>query len=199
MADQHQKIITYKEYASWDEDKRCEVLDGKIISMAPTPQPSHQEISMQISIEIGSYLRGKVCRAFAAPIDVFLFEDTRHKWIDENVRNWVIPDFIVVCDPDKIKRNKILGAPDLVVEIISSSSAKIDRIDKRLAYQRAGVKEYWIIDPANQLVEVYQLRNHSLELQNVYKREDTIPVHVLNSLEIDLTVIFPERESDFQE
>lgn len=199
MADQHQKIITYKEYASWDEDKRCEVLDGKIISMAPSPQPSHQEISMQISIEIGSYLRGKVCRAFAAPIDVFLFEDTRHKWIDENVRNWVIPDFIVVCDPDKIKRNKILGAPDLVVEIISSSSAKIDRIDKRLAYQRAGVKEYWIIDPANQLVEVYQLKNHSLELQNVYKREDTIPVHVLNSLEIDLTVIFPERESDLQE
>ena len=199
MADQHQKIITYKEYASWDEDKRCEVLDGKIISMAPSPQPSHQEISMQISIEIGSYLRGKVCRAFAAPIDVFLFEDTRHKWIDENVRNWVIPDFIVVCDPDKIKRNKILGAPDLVVEIISSSSAKIDRIDKRLAYQRAGVKEYWIIDPANQLVEVYQLRDHSLELQNVYKREDTIPVHVLNSLEIDLTVIFPERESDLQE
>ncbi|WP_412994257.1 Uma2 family endonuclease [Neobacillus sp. 3P2-tot-E-2] len=199
MADQHQKIITYKEYASWDEDKRCEVLDGKIISMAPSPQPSHQEISMQISNEIGSYLRGKVCRAFAAPIDVFLFEDTRHKWIDENVRNWVIPDFIVVCDPDKIKQNKILGAPDLVVEIISSSSAKIDRIDKRLAYQRAGVKEYWIIDPANQLVEVYQLRNHSLELQNVYKREDTIPVHVLNSLEIDLTVIFPERESDLQE
>jgi Uma2 family endonuclease len=137
--------------------------------------------------------------AFAAPIDVFLFEDTRHKWIDENVRNWVIPDFIVVCDPDKIKRNKILGAPDLVVEIISSSSAKIDRIDKRLAYQRAGVKEYWIIDPANQLVEVYQLRNLSLELQNVYTREDTIPVHVLNSLEIDLTVIFPERDSDLQE
>lgn len=194
MADRHQKIITYKDYASWDEDERCEVLDGKIISMAPSPQPIHQEISMQLSIEIGSYLRGKECRAFAAPIDVFLFEDTNQKWIDENVRNWVIPDLIVVCDPNKIKRNKILGAPDLVVEIISASSAKIDRIDKSLAYQRAGVKEYWIIDPANQLVEVYRLKNHSLELQDVYKREDIIPVHALNTLEIDLSVIFPEKE-----
>ncbi|EKN66904.1 hypothetical protein BABA_13487 [Neobacillus bataviensis LMG 21833] len=194
MADKRQKILTYKEYANWGEDERCEVLDGKIISMAPSPQPSHQEISMQLSIEIGSILRGKGCKAFAAPIDVFLFEDTHHKWIDENVRNWVIPDLIVVCDPSMIKRNKILGAPDLVVEIISSSSAKIDRIDKRLAYQRAGVKEYWIIDPANQLVEVYRLRNHSLELQDVFKREDIIPVHVLNELEIDLAVIFPERD-----
>lgn len=194
IADKNQKIMTYKEYAIWGEEERCEVLDGKMISMAPSPLPEHQEISMQMSIEIGSYLRGKDCRAFAAPIDVYLFEDSRKKWVDENVRNWVTPDLIVVCDPNKIKRNKILGAPDMVIEIISSSSAKIDRIDKRLAYQRAGVREYWIIDPANQIVEVYLLKNHSLELHDVFNREDMIPIHVLEDLRIDLAVIFPKQE-----
>ena len=194
IADKNQMPMTYKEYATWGEDKRCEVLDGKIISMAPSPLPEHQDLSMQLSIEIGSFLRGKACKAFAAPIDVYLFEDSHKKWIDENVRNWVIPDLIVVCDPNMIKRNKILGAPDLVVEILSTSSAKIDRMDKRLAYQRAGVKEYWIMDPANQLIEVYLLKNHLLELHNVYNREDSLSVHVLPGLTIDLTVIFPERE-----
>ncbi|PWA09782.1 Uma2 family endonuclease [Pueribacillus theae] len=185
--------MSYKEYETWEE-KRCEVLDGKIISMAPSPLPEHQEISMQLSIEIGSHLRGKTCRAFAAPIDVYLFEDYREKWIDKNVRNWVIPDLIVVCDPNKITRSKIVGAPDLVVEIISSSSAKINRIDKRLAYGRAGVREYWMIDPANQVIEVYLLKENSLELHDVYTREDKIPIHILENFTIDLTVIFPERE-----
>ncbi|MFZ3588752.1 Uma2 family endonuclease [Bacillus sp. DJP31] len=194
VADKNQREITYAEYKSWDEGERCEVLDGKIISMAPSPLPEHQEISMQLSIEIGSYLRDKVCRAFAAPIDVYLFEDSQKKWADENIRNWVIPDLIIVCDPNKIKRSRILGAPDFVVEIISSSSAKIDRIDKRLAYQRAGVKEYWIIDPANQVVEVYLLKNHSLELHGVYNREETIPVQILEDLSIELALMFPKRE-----
>lgn len=194
ISDRNQNIITYKEYATWGEEERCEVLDGRIISMAPSPLPEHQGISMQLSVEFGSYLRGKSCRAFAAPIDVYLFEDSSKKWIDENIRNWVIPDLIVVCDPNKIKRSKIIGAPDLVIEILSSSSAKMDRMDKRLAYQRAGVKEYWIIDPANQIVEVYLLTNHSLELHDVYNREDSIPVHVLEELKIDLTLIFPLSE-----
>jgi|SRR5579875_631365 len=194
IADKNSKDMTYKEYANWKEDERCEVLDGRIISMAPSSLPEHQEISMQLSIEFGTYLRGKTCRVYAAPIDVYLFENAQKKWIDENVRNWVIPDLVVICDPNKIKRSKILGAPDLVVEIISSSSAKIDRMDKRLAYQRAGVKEYWIIDPANQVVEVYLLKNHTLELHDVYNRENSIPVHIFNDFLIDLTVIFPRRE-----
>lgn len=194
VADQNQKGITYKEYATWGEGERCEVLDGAIISMAPSPLPEHQEISMQLSIEFGLYLRGKTCRVFAVPIDVYLFENSHQKWIDDNVKNWVVPDLLVVCDPDKIKRSKIVEAPDLIIEIISSSSAKIDRIDKRLAYQRAAVREYWIIDPANQLVEVYLLKNHSLELHDVYNREHSIPVSVLEGLTIDLSVIFPKRE-----
>lgn len=140
------------------------------------------------------YGRWKKCQVFAAPIDVYLFQNTNKKWIDENVRNWLIPNLIIVCDPNKIKRSKIVGAPDLVVEIISPPSAKIDRLDKRLAYQHAGVLEYWIIDPANQLVEVYLLKGRSLELDNVYNREDSISVHVLDNLKIDLTMIFPERE-----
>ena len=183
--------LTYKEYATWAEGKRCEVLDGVIISMDPSVSPKHQEVSMQLSIEFGSYLRGKRCKVFAGDIDVYLFEDKKG-WDSEKVKNWVIPDMVIVCDPDKIKKHGIVGAPDFALEILSPSSAKIDRMVKRWAYSKAGVKEYWIVDPANQLVEVYLLKEAVLELENVYTKEDSVHVHVLENLNIDLANIFPE-------
>src|SRR5699024_11563117 len=100
------------------------------------------------------------------------------------------PDLVVVCDKNKIKKSKIIGVPDLVIEIISPSTAKIDRMDKRLAYQRAGVKEYWIVDPANQLIEAYLLKDGSLNLHNAYSTEDSIEVYVLKDLTIELKNIF---------
>ncbi|NWN96871.1 MAG: Uma2 family endonuclease [Bacillus sp. (in: Bacteria)] len=183
--------LTYKEYATWAEGKRCEVLDGVIISMDPSVSPKHQEVSMQLSIEFGSYLRGKRCKVFAGDIDVYLFEDKKG-WDSEKVKNWVIPDMVIVCDPDKIKKHGIVGAPDFALEILSPSSAKIDHMVKRWAYSKAGVKEYWIVDPANQLVEVYLLKEAVLELENVYTKEDSVHVHVLENLNIDLANIFPE-------
>ncbi|MCM3799828.1 Uma2 family endonuclease [Caldibacillus thermoamylovorans] len=183
--------LTYKEYATWAEGKRCEVLGGVIISMDPSVSPKHQEVSMQLSIEFGSYLRGKRCKVFAGDIDVYLFEDKKG-WDSEKVKNWVIPDMVIVCDPDKIKKHGIVGAPDFALEILSPSSAKIDRMVKRWAYSKAGVKEYWIVDPANQLVEVYLLKEGVLELENVYTKEDSVHVHVLENLNIDLANIFPE-------
>ncbi|GIO24482.1 Uma2 family endonuclease [Oceanobacillus sp. J11TS1] len=191
--EKNQKLMTFKEYATWTEGDKCEVLNGEIISMAPSPLPEHQSVSMQLSIEFGSYLRDKECNVFAAPIDVFLFEDYQKNWIDEHVRNWVIPDLIIICDENKIKKNKIIGCPDLVVEIISPSTAKIDRMDKLLAYSRAGVKEYWIVDPSNQLVEVYLLEKGKLQLHNVYTRDDSISVHIFKELRIDLKNIFRVR------
>src|SRR5699024_1443238 len=98
---------------------------------------------------------------------------------------------------DKIKQNRILGAPDLVVEIISPSSAKIDRMDKRLAYQWSGVREYWIIDPANQIIEAYLIKDHALELDNVYNRKDSVSVHVLESLTTNSALIFTERTENY--
>lgn len=183
--------LTYKEYATWAEGKRCEVLDGVIISMDPSVSPKHQEVSMKLSIEFGSYLRGKRSKVFAGDIDVYLFETTKG-WDSEKVKNWVIPDMVIVCDPDKIKKHGIVGAPDFALEILSPSSAKIDRMDKRWAYSKAGVKEYWIVDPANQLVEVYLLKEGVLELENVYTKEDSVHVHVLENLYIDLANIFRE-------
>ncbi len=102
--EKEQAPMTYKEYATWPEGKRCEVLDGNIISMAPSPTPEHQSISLQLSIEFGMYFRGKDCRVLAAPIDVYLFEDHRKGWMDENVRNWVCPDLVVICDKNKIQK-----------------------------------------------------------------------------------------------
>nr|WP_233134468.1 Uma2 family endonuclease [Geobacillus sp. 46C-IIa] len=111
--------------------------------------------------------------------------------MDENVRNRVCPDLVVICDKNKIQKNRIVGAPDLVVEILSPATAKIDRMDKRIAYERAEVKEYWIVDPANQVVEVYlREKTGKFELRGVYNGDDAVSVHVWEDFFIDLRNIF---------
>src|SRR5699024_5837788 len=108
-----------------------------------------------------------------------------------------IHDIIGVCDPNKTKQNRLLGAPDLVVEIISPSSAKIDRMDNRLAYQWSGVRDYWIIEPANQIIEAYLLKGHAVLLDNVYNRKDFVLVLVLENHTINTALIFPERTENY--
>lgn len=95
------------------------------------------------------------CVALPVPIDVCLFANKEIETTD--IKDWVRPDLIVVCDENKIGNKNITGAPDLVVEVLSPSTAKNDRLIKFNSYEKAGVKEYWIVDPYNQTIEVYLL------------------------------------------
>jgi Uma2 family endonuclease len=191
MATPQQKKISYADYLTWDEEQRCEVLDGEIISMSPSPTPKHQDILRELTIELGTYLRGKDCKIFTSPLDVCLFADKSIP--HNNIKNWVEPDLIVVCDKDKIGEKRILGAPDLVIEILSPSTAKNDRVLKFHAYEKAGVKEYWIIDPFNQTVEVYLHDEDSLKREGIYFNDDTMPVNLFKDFNIDLQDIFPDE------
>lgn len=190
------KTMTYKDYKNTPEGERYEVLDGQVIRAMASPKTSHQDVSIELSVDFGAYLRGKKCRAYAASTDVFLFEDTRKKWDDEEVQNWVIPDFFVVCDPTKIVNKGIIGAPDLVVEITSKSTSENDYKKKFNSYERAGVKEYWVIDPVNKKVDVFLLKDGAYQPAKYYFRDHSIKVSVLDDLTIDLKNIFPEREED---
>ena len=140
--------MTYREYSKTKEGELCEVLNGYVINM-PSPSRDQQHISMQLSIKFALYLRGKKCEAFTTPTNVFLFENTK-EWDDDKVKNWVIPDLSVVCEPNKRDIKGIVGAPDLIVEVTSPLTAKVDYQQKRSSYQKAGVKEYWIIEPTYQ-------------------------------------------------
>ena len=143
--------LAFKEYL------REELLDGKVVAMSPRPVVNHNVVSGNIHNIFKNYLKGKPCRTFADGVDVYLTE-----------KDTVIPDAMIVCSKDTIKRNGIYGTPDLIVEVLSPSTAKKDRGYKKALYGQCGVKEYWIVDIENRAVEVYLLNGKELELDEIY-------------------------------
>ena len=136
---------------------KTELIDGKIFMMSPRPRVEHATVCTNIASEFRSYLKGKTCRAFCDGVDVFL---------DEN--NRFVPDTMIVCNPDIIKHDGIHGAPDLVVEVLSKTTAKNDRSKKKYTYAKYGVKEYWIVDVWSKSVEVYYNQDNWFVLDNIY-------------------------------
>ncbi|MDR1559618.1 MAG: Uma2 family endonuclease [Clostridiales bacterium] len=164
------------------ENRTYEKIDGKIYLMA-RPSLNHVTISANIWKIFSRFLAGKVCKAYIEP-DVFLDDD-----------NNFVPDVIIVCDKSKRKGKGIYGAPDLVAEVLSPSTAKIDLADKKAAYEKHGVKEYWIIDPVSKAISVYHLEAGLLNLNNVYfhkteEEKESLPDDDLKSLAPEFNVSF---------
>jgi len=135
------KGYTYKDYLSWGEDVHCELIDG-IPYMLAAPSEWHQWVAGGIHSQLRVWLDGKPCRAYMAPFDVRLFyeEDNSDKLV-------VQPDVLVVCDSKKLSDGRACrGAPDFVVEVVSDGSTKKDFVTKKTKYEKAGVREYWVID-----------------------------------------------------
>ncbi|MFC5605000.1 Uma2 family endonuclease [Sporosarcina koreensis] len=184
------KTYSYADYLEWDNDFNSEAIDGEIISMSPSPTPKHQDILGELFAELKMFLRGKDCSAFSAPMDVCLFASKESA--PDTILDWVQPDILVVCDSDKIGDKNICGAPDLIVEVLSPSTARNDRLVKYNNYERAGVKEYWIVDPYNMTVEVYSLEGASFVQSKILGKDDLLTVEIFPELEIDLKNIFKE-------
>jgi len=142
---------------AYQEEIREERIDGKIVAMSPRPAWNHNRIASNIFYLFESYLRRKKCTPIVDGVDLYLSED-----------DWFIPDFMIVCDPDKIKSDGVHGAPDLVVEILSPSTAKRDKGYKKDVYARAGVKEYWIVSPGDKSIEQYFLKDGQFILHEIY-------------------------------
>lgn len=184
------KNYTYADFVGLEEELFCEVIGGNVISMFPSPTPKHQDVVDELTAEFKFYLRGKECMAFSSPIDVCLFADRETKM--EDIQDWVQPDLIVVCDKNKIGEKFIIGAPDLVIEVLSPSAARNDRLIKFNSYEKAGVKEYWIVDPYNMSVEIYSLHEGTYKHIGVYGKDDVLTVNTFKDMQIDLKKIFKE-------
>jgi Uma2 family endonuclease len=124
--------------------------------MSPAPSSRHQEISSELHRKIGNFLVSMSCKVFSAPFDVFLpvFPIESENEIDTVVQ----PDISVICDKSKIIEKGCLGAPDLIIEILSPSTSKRDLNEKFQLYERSGVKEYWVVDPGNKYIRVFHLQ-----------------------------------------
>ena len=182
-----QQRYTYEDYCTWDDGERWELIDGIAYAMAPAPPTSHQGVSRDILLQIGGFLRGKKCEVFGAPFDVRLNSKTKNNTV-------VQPDLVVICDKSKIDNKGCDGAPDMVVEILSPSSVSHDVFRKYALYQKAGVREYWIVDPDAKTVVTHILKD-GVYSGMVYEQSDIVPVSVLDGCTVNLAEVFEERDN----
>ncbi|MDR0313678.1 MAG: Uma2 family endonuclease [Treponema sp.] len=183
VKEREREYYTYADYLKWDESFRAELHDGKVMMMAP-PTSKHQQVSMELSFQIRRFLEGKPCKVFAAPYSVRLFPEKESK--DDTVFE---PDIVVVCDPKKRDAKGCNGPPDLVIEILSPSTATYDCVYKLQKYQKAKVREYWIVDPETKAVQVFVLKDSGY-FTSGYEEPEKVPVSVLEGCVIDLRAVF---------
>ncbi len=181
---------TYGDYKKWADTERWELIDGVPYNMTPAPSRRHQEISGELYVQFASYLRDKPCRVYAAPFDVRLPEGDE---ADDDISNVVQPDIAVVCDRAKLDDAGCKGSPDLIVEILSPATARKDMKEKFLLYEKRGVREYWLVDPAGKTVQVFRQTDAGcFGRLEVYGEEERIKVGIFDDLEIELAAVFRE-------
>jgi len=145
---------TYADYMRFAFEERLEIIKGRLFQMSPAPSRIHQEILTNIFGPIYNILKGKPCRVYTAPFDVRLAKKTQD---DKGIFTVVQPDIVVVCDQNKLDKRGCIGAPDIVVEILSPGNNKKELVNKYDVYEEAGVREYWIVSPSDQTFFKYIL------------------------------------------
>ena len=174
--------FTYEDYRTAPADERYELLDGDLV-MAPAPNLKHQKVQFRLGRRLGQFIEERALgEFFFAPCDVVL--------ADTDV---VQPDLLFVSrDREHLLRggDNVRGAPDLVVEILSPATAERDRGYKRVLYERHGVAEYWLVDPAEGTVSLHCRRGGALTVTQTFGRGETLHSPLLAGLNIDLDDVF---------
>ncbi|MCI5224505.1 MAG: Uma2 family endonuclease [Candidatus Electrothrix sp. AR4] len=187
----HEAEYTYADYLSWDDQGRWELISGEVFDMSPAPSRIHQEVSIRISSSLYDFFKDKDCSVYAAPFDVRLPEEEGAE--DYAVTTVVQPDISVICDREKLDERGCVGAPDLVVEILSPSTAAKDLKVKRALYEKHGVMEYWLFHPTDHTVMVYRSdKDDRYGKAEIYDWEDRLNSPLFEGLEIQLADIFQE-------
>jgi Uma2 family endonuclease len=177
------KKVTYADYLTWPDEPRFEIIEG-IPYLQAAPSRQHQRIVTSLLGELYTFLKGNRCEVYTAPFDVRLSASEN----DEEYQV-VQPDISVVCDPEKLDDQGCKGAPDLIVEVLSPSTWKRDRIEKMNQYQKYGVREYLVIYPNEKIFEQYILdENGKFRTPLIFKEEDVFSSDIFP----EFTVIISE-------
>ncbi|RYE21451.1 MAG: Uma2 family endonuclease [Sphingobacteriaceae bacterium] len=185
------KTYTYADYLQWKFDERIELIKGKIFKMSPAPSSFHQRISRRILVAIDVFLDGKPCEIFNAPFDVRLTKKTKN---NEHVQTVVQPDICVICDRSKIDEKGCLGAPDIIVEILSPGNNKKELQNKYEVYEENGVQEYWIISPQDKTFLKYILSDEGVYISSkLLTLGDEVVTPVLPGFVLDLEQVFRDN------
>ena len=179
---------SYADYLKWDFEEIVELIKGKIFVKPPSPGRRHQEILGNLLVPIYNSLPKKSCHIYAAPFDVRLSESSE----DNQVYSVVQPDISVIFDPAKLDDRGCLGAPDLIVEIFSEGSTRMDLKEKYELYQGFGVREYWVVSPLGNYLQINRLVDGIFRPSRLFTTGDKIKSSVLSDLELALEEIFEE-------
>lgn len=181
---------TYADYLLWRFKEQVELLRGKLFKMSPAPREIHQRVSMYLSGELYNFFKDKTCRFYSAPFDVRIPAKGAKGMTDNQIYTIVQPDLCVVCDLEKIDGRGCVGAPDLVVEILSPSNSRKDLKDKYEIYQEAGVPEYWIVDADDKAIYRYVLEGDTYIGLPPVSEGDVFSSRKFPEMKIDTKLIF---------
>jgi len=179
-----EKKLTYEDFLEFDKSSNdnLEFIDGKVYLLS-APSVIHQTVVTNLSTEFGIYFKGKKCRHFVAPFDVVLSH--------ENVTSKVQPDLTVICDKTGLGEQSYNGVPELVVEVLSPSTSSVDFIKKMGIYMGAGIKEYWILSPQNNTVQIFSLKENGVYAEPImFSKNDIVKSTIFIDLEVKLADIF---------
>ena len=187
------KVYTYADYYKWKFDERVELIKGYIFKMSPGPNRLHQEISGGISFQLQRFLERSPCKVYTAPFDVRF---PRKSKADKDIITVLQPDICVVCDRSKLDDRGCIGAPDIVVEVLSPSNNKKELKNKYEIYEEAGVKEYWIVWPYEQTMIVYTLTDGKFVSSPVISGGDILTSSVLPGFSLNISELFRDNDTE---
>ena len=178
---------SYADYLSWTMDEMVEIIKGRVFKMSPAPKKIHQKISWRLSGLLYNYLKDKKCQAFSAPFDVRLpIKSIKN----EEIFTVVQPDICVICDLEKLDDAGCIGAPDLIIEILSKGNNKKELKNKYEVYEESGVKEYWIIHPEEQTLLINKLVDDKYISSRLLTNGDEITTSILPGFVLNLNDVF---------
>ena len=178
---------SYEDYLKWQFQERVELLRGKILPMTPAPSVRHQRILGKMHLQMGNHLFENSCQLFLAPFDVRLYNRKKSRKASKEIFTVVQPDLCVICDETKLDEQGCNGAPDLVIEVLSPGNSKREMNEKFELYEEAGVREYWLVQSADEVVLIYVLN------------DDERYIGLRPATEVAQSAIFPELRVDLGE
>lgn len=182
---------SYADYLKWDFDVMVELIKGKIFKQAAAaPKRNHQRISVVVTTELYLFLKGKTCQVYEAPFDVRLPVKSKR---NEDIDTVVQPDICVICDPAKLDDAGCIGAPDLIVEILSPGNNRKELRNKYEVYEESGVREYWIIHPDEQTVLIYTLKEGKYQPSRLFTSGDIVESKCIVGFKLDLEEVFSDH------
>ena len=182
LAKEVEKKFSYSDYLTWPDEERWEIINGEAYNMGPAPLIKHQKIAGSFFSFLLQKLKDKSCQPFIAPTDVVL---TKYDIVQ--------PDVFVVCGSKKITESNIQGVPDLVIEVLSPSTALTDKREKKALYEKHGVREYLLIDPVGLYAERFTLVNGAFTGTKVFGAKEVLTLSSLEGLEVPLWEIFEQE------